>query len=312
MIIRPKTRTLANRAHRHLKRFALPLAVLLFTACSTAAETSTDAADDVSPYALCNCLGVMSATQIANAFHEDLMRVGDFDQQIPIVSKYLQLVDLDMANMPEDRLERLALGEGAYLTFQVAEADAFYTSVMEGDDLIAMHAYERMMQVTKRALGDDEKAWEMVQAYYQKFPPTEANFRGRNMQITNLANEYITADEPEKAVEIILDELNALPANAPYMSYGLLMRFNDTLQASPQKQQVRDLIAARVGALKSLQQSWRNSPALASDDPILRGDMPTWFWRTQYVRPGESLRGARTRQLEGLINNLDQWLADMP
>ncbi|PHR91690.1 MAG: hypothetical protein COA69_10895 [Robiginitomaculum sp.] len=286
------------------------MATALFS-LSAGAQEALSKADTEKPVTLCEaCIDVMTATQIANAFWDELAVQPDYDNQVEIVSKYLNLITFDLKNMPESRLERLALGEGAYLTFQVQEANAYFSSLLEGNDLISAHAWERMLQITNRALGENEKALEMLNQHYGKFALTDKIYRGRYQQVSNFAYQYVQDKEPEKAVALIEKELRALPENAPYSSYALLPSYKKFIDASSRKDALHMFVQKRLSKLQKLNRKWEKEKDIAGHDPILNGEMPDWYWRTQSVKKDESLRAARKRQLTKLIGNLETWLGN--
>ncbi len=256
----------------------------------------------------CACRDVMSPTQVANAFWEELRTNPDFNNQVPIVTKYLQLVTLDSEHMPDNRLDRLALGEAAFLTFQVQPAYDYFATLLEGDDLVTRHAWLRMMQIRFRALDEFDETRDMLDGFYEKFPPSETDKFGRRQQIINFSNKFIRDNKPEDAIALIVDELRSLPHNAPYSSYSLLRRYSDAIGSSPREKEIRDLVAAKLPELKKLSRRWAREKMPASEDPVVRGIMPTWYWRQQEIQPGESLRAARQRELETLIINVKNWL----
>ncbi len=280
--------------------------IYMVSSFSVTAQTKDENKPD--SFAQCACLDILSPTQVANGFWEELGVKHKFDTQLAIVSKHLNLITMNPAAMPEDRLDRLALGEGAFLTFRAQLAHVYFASLLDGDDLIASHASNRMMQITNRAFDEKEKAFEMVKQFYQKFPPSDLDIRGRHQQIANFSSQYIKDGDPEAAIALIVEEISALPANAPYMSYALLWRYIDAINASPRNAEIRKRVSEKLSGLKNLKQHWAEENYLAADDPILRGDMPSWFWRTQNIRPGESLRAGRKRQLNRLIGGLEKWL----
>lgn len=256
----------------------------------------------------CPCKDVLSPSQVADMFWAELFQDPAGDNQVKIVSKYLALTKFDTDNMPDSRIDRLALGEGAFLTFQVDLADKHFESVLEGDDLIASHAWDRMMQVQFRALENVERARGMVEEFYEKFPPSVFNTRGRWQQIGNFMSYHRNADEPEKAIDYLIEELEAMPQDSPHNSYSLLGGHAELIENSPRQDEIRSIVSEKLSALRKLQRKWAKEKYLASDDPILRGDMPAWYWRSQGVRSGESLRAARSRQLDGLVGFLERWL----
>ena len=273
------------------------------------AYAQDDNNNDTEQFAQCACKDILSPTQVANAFWTELAAADDFDKQIGIVSKHLNLVTIDSDNMPQDRLSRLALGEGTYLTFQVDLTNAYFSTLLEGDDLIARHAWTRMMQITNRALGKPDEAMVMVKQFYQKFPPSEINKHGRYQQIRNFVSGYLEAGKTDEAIALIIEELNMLPTNAPYTSYGLLRAYDDQIKASARQNDVVKIVKAKLGGLKALDKKWSKDTYLASDDPVISGEMPLWYWRQQGVKPGETLRAARQRELTALIAGLETWLA---
>ncbi|WP_209348244.1 hypothetical protein [Pontixanthobacter sp. CEM42] len=288
-----------------MRHLATLTGMLLVTSASPLAAQSSDTV-------ACIELDVFTPTQVANAFWAELSGSDSREQQLAIVSKYYGQITSDPANINMDRLDRLALGEGAFLTFSGRKAFQFFDPLRSGSDLIAEHAWERVMQITFRGFGEHTRAEALMKEHAVQFRPSVKNIRGRSQIIGNFIGLHIENGQPEKAVALLIDELNALPVDAPYFSYGLVFRNAELISNSDREQEIVDLVRRKTGQLRQLSANWNVQVYGAGTDPILSQEMPSWFWKSQGVRPGESLRAARKRQLNGLLSALDGWLEQYP
>lgn len=278
----------------------------ILSACFVAFVPSQVLAQPNDP-AECRHLDVFSPVQVANAFWSELSVSDSRETQQAIVFKYYSQISSDPAD-GLSQLDRLSLGEGAFLTFQGRKAHRFYEPLRSGKGLVAEHAWDRVMQIAFRGFGEYERAGKLLIEFRRKFPKSAKNVRGAYQAVGNFMSKHIENGEPEKAMSFLIDELDSLPADAPYLSYGLVLRFSEIIDKSARRNEIIEIVNRKNADLRQLQATWEVQVYPAKDDPILSQEMPSWYWKLQGVKSGETLRAARSRQLGGLIASLESWL----
>ncbi|WP_299194272.1 hypothetical protein [uncultured Erythrobacter sp.] len=284
-----------------MRHSALLVALSVFAVSSALFAQTRDANVDAG-------LDVFSPTQVADAFWAELSGSDPREEQLSIVSKYYGQISSDPNDHSASRIDRLSLGEGAFLTFNGRKAYEFFDPLREGGDLIAAHAWERVLQIVFRGFGDHARAATLLNEYRSNFELSESNTRGRSQAVGNFIDLHVQNGEPDEAVALLVEELESLPVDAPYFSHGLVIRYSDLIANSDRKDEISVIVERNYAHLLRLSKSWDEQVVPASADPIVRNEMPRWYWKSQGVQPGESLRAARKRQLAGLLRALSEWL----
>ncbi len=239
-------------------------------------------------------------TEAANLVWQELYSQPDISQQKEIVEKYFSRVP-EQDEETRDRLIMLALGEEAFLTFDPKKALQYYDPLRNGDDLIAQHAWDRAMQIQFRAFENTKLVSGMIIEYRKRFRASELNTRWLFQQTGNFMELHFAKGESDKAIDYLLAELESLPSNAPYYSYGLVVQYAKEIEASGRANEVRSVVEGKVIALKKTQQFWKNDEGIILTRASEREQMPHWYWWMQRIPEGESIRSARLRQMNQLI-----------
>lgn len=282
-----------------MRRPALSVAAILLAIIAVRAEIAAQAS-----------AARLSGVAAANAFWPEVLAQPS-DSQTAILGRYTPALTIDTSAMPQSRVERLSLGEAMFLSFRAPEAHAYYASVADGGDLVARLAEERLMQIRYRAFSDSLGMRALFDDHYTTFPPSVLALRGRSQQVHNLISGARSAGRSDAAVTLLLEELEALPGDAPYRSFGLPRAFTALIRASSRADEVVSVAEMLLVELRGTFRRWSRDNPTAGDDPQLRGEMPAWFWAVEGVRPGETFHQARLRQLRGLIIDLDRWLDEV-
>lgn len=305
-----RPRNLARWAH---VRGALAAAAMGMVATSTFAK---DAADDTAPAAQLKegaCAGVMPATDVVSAMARevyDLYRSGSLSspqEQTNYTNKYLALLAPDINNIPDNAIERAALGEALFLNFRAVEARRHFSGLMERDDLIGRLAWQRMMQMAFTPEDGGEKMNAMLVKYREKFSQTPFDIAGSAQQVRNLASMYMNAGKTEQALDLIMKELASLPTDAPYNGYRLAEAFYPAFEQEGRTEELKTLLSNKLKRLQAARRRMEKHEPIASKDPVLTDAAPRWYWVWQGVEEGETFHAARIRQmitLEGKLKTL--------
>lgn len=129
-----------------------------------------------------------------------------------------------------DEVQKFALAEVYYVNLKPTEALTAFEPFMDGDDLRARIAWQRVMQIRFRAYNEPERVEEMVNEYRAKFEPNRIDVWGVEGQIVNIAGKYQRAGNYQKVVDLIREELARLPHNTPYMVFRAPGQFMKSFQ----------------------------------------------------------------------------------
>jgi thiol-disulfide isomerase/thioredoxin len=119
-----------------------------------------------------------------------------------------------------DREGRLEYGKILYWGGNKSEAKTVLGDLQDADDGVARNAYRELITIEIEE-GNFVRAEEMMVGFRTQYPHNpnfEANLIG---PCQDLAGRYNEMNKPEDAIRILMEELNSLPANAPYASYYL-------------------------------------------------------------------------------------------
>lgn len=249
----------------------------------------------------------LTPTEAANLVWQELYSQPDISQQKEIVESIFGRVP-EQYREKEDRLTQLALGEEAFLSFQPAAALKLYAPLANGDGLIAQHAADRVMQINFRAFEKRQLASEMMSKFRAKFQASELNTRWLFQQTGNFMEFHFAKGEQDKAIDYLLVEIESLPNDAPYYSYGLVIQYAEEIERSGRGDEVRRVVENGVFHLKETQQAWEMEGTVIPDLLDAREQMPDWYWWMQRIPVDESIRSARLRQMNGLLPALEAWL----
>lgn len=261
------------------------------------------------------CAGILAPVEVTNAAVADLMqaredgRLTDSSGQPALLGKYLRLVGVDINAPPADPLDRAALGDLLFLNFHAYDAHVMWSGLLERTDLIGRLAWQRVMQMRRVAFDRPEEVREMVAQYRERFAPIEDDIFGAFQQVAGLASADFAAGEADRAVALILEEIQATPATAPFRSFSIPMLLAERIQESGREQEVKSLLREKLAGLERLASEWAGQEPSAEEELARRTQAPAWYWLFQRIKPDETLRAARARQLEELIAALEAYLS---
>jgi len=121
------------------------------------------------------------------------------------------------------------------------------------------------MQMDFAAYDRVSKVETMLPKFQERFPPSPEDVHGAAYQVQNLANLYRERGEPDKAVEVIVNEIRRLPDDAPYRSWMALPRFLETFEAAGKKDLAVDLMKKGKDVMEGLRK--KSSPGTSPNLP---------------------------------------------
>lgn len=233
---------------------------------------------------------------------------GEFDSALQrnAVYKYQALIKPDINALPVDPIERLSIGEILFRNFRAVESEAFFEGLADRDDLIGRLAMQRMLQLQFRAFGRYQRTLDMIEAYKERFPWSPYDVNGYGGQIANFALKYRDDGEPARGAALLIEEFEAAPASAPYQVFFLLVRHQDLIRNAEMWDDAAAAIRRKLAPLRELERRWAQAAPPASEDPLLRGVAPRWYWYSDGIRDGETFHEGRLRQLRSLIGQLEE------
>jgi len=138
--------------------------------------------------------------------------------------KELTLVDIETIN-PKGMSTEETMKYAELLTWadKNAEAVEVYEKVSRGKDVFAREASKMLIDLEVPEVENDPVLYEkMLQDYRAKFAPSPEDTFGLYNQVAVLSRFYNENKNPEKAIEIVQDEIQYLNFETPNFSYRLL------------------------------------------------------------------------------------------
>lgn len=285
---------------------AIVVFVSLMAGPAQAQNTETEAisaADIMSPIHVANAM----VFEMKTAERTAAAAGADFDQTV-ITGPFLALVNMNMNDIPDDPEEAAAWAEIAFLNFEAAEAQAAYRGLLGESGLLGDHIWRRYMQVQFRAFGEVDDAIALFDEYVERFEPRPENVAGSAQMIQNIASHYVSQGDNMRAARLILDRVEATPTDAAYFVFARIPANRELFEAVGLLDDARALIAQKRAGLSATLELLRATPQLATDDPYLTSEMPSWYWDMQGRLPGETFQSSRERQILVMVDNMDRWL----
>jgi hypothetical protein len=121
------------------------------------------------------------------------------------------------------RDEQFALAELYFAALMPKEATAAYTPFMAGNDQFARTATQRVIFMKMAAFQNYDPVAADIVAYRKKFPLGKNDLFGLDGVVNGLSGHHRTAGNHDLAASTIIEEIESLPKDAPYMSYRLLV-----------------------------------------------------------------------------------------
>ncbi len=185
-----------------------------------------------------------------------------------------------------DREGRLEYGKIHYWGGNKSKAKTVLGDLLDADDGVARNAYRELitMEIEER---NYERAEEMMGEFRKRYPHNpdyEASLFG---PCQDLAGRYNEMNKPEDAIRILMEEMNSLPADAPYASYYLAEELTPLMMETERITECRELFGQYrdnlTGALNS------HITATAYSDTFTQEDDPVAKRYSQYIKLMSSL-----------------------
>lgn len=164
------------------------------------------------------------------------------------VGEYFGRVQVE--NLSEE--QKFALGEVYFINLKPDEALAEFEPFMDGDDLRARIAWQRVMQIRFRAYNETDRVEQMIKQYRDKFEPSGMDVWDIERQIENIATMYQKAGNYQRVVDLITEELGRYSGNAPYMVYTLPGQFMKSFEETGNVELALQLMSEIRGKLKNV------------------------------------------------------------
>lgn len=185
-----------------------------------------------------------------------------------------------------DRDGRLEYGKILYWGGDKSKAKEVLGDLRDADDGVARNAYRELITIEIEE-SNFVRAEEMMGTFRERYPHNpnfEANLIG---PCQDLAGRYNEMNKPEDAIRILMEELNSLPANAPYASYYLAEELTPLMMEMDRITECQELFRLYhdnlTGALDN------HIAATAYSDTFTQEDDPVATKYSQYIELLSSL-----------------------
>ncbi|NKB88762.1 MAG: hypothetical protein GKS06_11125 [Acidobacteria bacterium] len=129
-------------------------------------------------------------------------------------------------------IERLAAAELAFLAIDPNGARDGFEPFLDQRDFVGRAAWQRMLRVRFAAFQMFDEVEAQIAAYRQNFqadPEDRAHLSGA---VRDLAGHHFGNAGADKAMQLVIDEVESLPNNAPYDSFMLPATFFEQFAAA--------------------------------------------------------------------------------
>jgi hypothetical protein len=218
--------------------------------------------------------------------------------------------------------EEVALGLAYFFTFDGPKARPLLEKNMTRDDRLGRVSWQALQQMSFLGAKDYALVERRLAEFRRKYRPSIEDPEYTYRMVDNLARQAATTGNHARAVELILEDVRALPIDMPARSFELLGAHLASFRAAGQTSVAFDLMKRHRDTLRAIESSLPaipsqtgtsatalptagiaivHRPGVIHADPfndLLFTDDPKWT-------PEGTLRGRRQR----VLANLDQWLA---
>jgi hypothetical protein len=201
---------LKNRIIRILPLIIISAATILSSRPKVAAQVSNEAA--------------LLPTEALHFIFQEL--VDQPTRQKEIAEKYLSRVST--TNLKS--AEQFALGEVYFVALKPKESTEVYEKFISGHDMRARMAWQRVILMKIRAFEKVDEAEKEIYQYRKRFPADEKDLFHLAYPVSSLARYYADKGDHERVVKLISDEIESLPSNAPYYSFGMVATFFESFK----------------------------------------------------------------------------------
>lgn len=174
----------------------------------------------------------------------------DRTRQREIAESYLARVRPDE---PHGEAEQFALAELYFVALKPDEARAAFRPFLDGDDLRARMAWQRLMQMSAVAYGDFERVERLITEYRAKFSPDMRDPYHTFSGTRALAAHFKGQGNHAKVVELILAELAALPSSHPRYAAGLARSNHESFAVIGRTAEAVEILRRHKATLEKLE-----------------------------------------------------------
>ena len=217
--------------------------------------------------------------------------------------------------------EEVALGLAYFFTFDGPKARPIFEKHMSRDDRLGRVSWQALQQMSFLGAKDYALVEQRLGEFRRKYKPSNEDPEYTFRMVDNLARLAVSSGNHARAVQLVLDDVRALPIDMPVRSFELLGMYLASFRATGQTNVAADLMKRHRDALRAVD---TKTPVIASQgttpgglpiagiaiahragvihaDPfndLLFTDDPRWS-------PEGTLPGRRQR----VLAKLDQWIA---
>jgi hypothetical protein len=149
--------------------------------------------------------------------------------------------------------DQFYLGEVYFFALMPEEARDAYYPLLDGTDMTARVAWQRLLQIRFRAFQMYERAAMDMVNFRKRFPAEPADREYLSRQVQNFGSHYADQGSHVKVVEVVEQELAALNFEGAYTSFVHPATFIDSYVAIGKKgKALEHLKSARMGLAKTL------------------------------------------------------------
>ncbi len=226
--------------------------------------------------------------------------------RLETVSRFFERIDTNELGPAEE----FARAEVSFVNLRPGESLYQFESFMDGNDFRARIAWQKSMQIQFRGYRRPELVEEMLVEYRERFQPDPTDVWDAWLQVANFASKYRDEGQHDKVVDIILEEIDRLPRNAPYRSFRLPVTFFGSFAAEGKADQALTLIREIRAEMQTQMQALKreNPNGLTLFVPVQHS--AGTYYRMEdglegtALRPGYPSQSLRVRQYMRLISEL--------
>jgi thiol-disulfide isomerase/thioredoxin len=148
----------------------------------------------------------------------------------------------------------LQYGQLLFWSGRDQKARQAFESLRKGEDRFASGAWKELinMEIEGKSFA---RAEAMIKEYRTAIPPDTSDLAYLFSQCSDLASRYADANDPEAAMRVRMDELNALPFDAPYQSFSFAVSAAEQMMDAGRVDEGRAI-------LRSYREKWKTALAL--------------------------------------------------
>lgn len=195
---------------RRIIIFLLSMTVLSLLSCAERSETAVQMPSDIRSR-------VMDSV-IAHVWKGDVAGYDGFNAYRNGFAKMfidsMRAKDLDVD-------ETIAYAEVLHWSGRSGDAEKLLAPLAARDDDVAREAFRDLILI-KSETGRLEEAERLLREYRRRFPANPEGGLSLYTCVDDVVTRYNDADRPADAARVILDELDSLPFDYPYRSFGLI------------------------------------------------------------------------------------------